>query len=275
MWVVALRCGDVCFVGNRLAREQADAGIVAAFRKVVADLELILASAELAGRPCREVVGKGEEDLGAKGLEKRAPAVAWHGGLERTDALRGNNRDALRLAGQTEELFVSGRFVLANGDEVLVFVAKEQGLAEVLIWMRFDRRDAIENGALKIELHHHAQGSGKSRVHGHRKVQGADLAAFDQPTKRWKRCPVTIIGVGQRVIALRRRAEGPFHTGIVIEQGKKNRDSLDNGCSELWLDAAPVVVVPALDCLQLFLACGIDPVETSFAQALKFDRSRL
>ena len=44
---VALRCGDVCAVGKRLAGEQAYAGIVAALRKVVADLELVLSPAKI------------------------------------------------------------------------------------------------------------------------------------------------------------------------------------------------------------------------------------
>jgi hypothetical protein len=238
--VVALRCGDVRFVGNRLACEQTDAGIMATFRQVIADLQLILPPAELAGCFRREIIGKSEENLGAKRLEKRAPALARHGGFQRADALCGDDRDALRLSGEAEKLLVSSRFVLANGDEVLVFVTKEQGLAEVLIRMRFDHRDAIENGALKIELHHDAEGSGKARVHGNREVQGADLAAFNEPGEGRKRRPVAVIGVGQGVVAFRRWAECAFDAGVVVEQGKKNRDSLDNGCSELWLDASPV-----------------------------------
>ena len=44
--------------------------------------------------------------------------------------------------------------------------------------MGFNLRDAIQNSALKIEFHHHADGFGESRVHGDREVQGTDRAHF-------------------------------------------------------------------------------------------------
>ena len=47
-----------------------------ALRKVVADLELVFASTELAGGLRREVVGEGKEDLGAEGLQQGPPGLA-------------------------------------------------------------------------------------------------------------------------------------------------------------------------------------------------------
>ena len=61
-----------------LARKQADARIVTALDKVVADLQLVLTSAELARGLDREVVGEEEKDLGAESLEERAPGFAGY-----------------------------------------------------------------------------------------------------------------------------------------------------------------------------------------------------
>ena len=141
----------------------------------------------------------------------------------------GDNRDALWLSGEAEKLLVSGRFVLANGDEVLVFVTKEQGLAEVLLWMRFDHRDAIDNGSLKIKLHHHAQGSGEPRIHGYWEVQGADFAAFNEPGEGGERRSIAVIGISQAIVAFWWRAEGAFDLGLSSKR-KKYRNFLDNGC---------------------------------------------
>ena len=59
--------------------------------------------------------------------------------------------------------------------------------------------------------------------------------------------------------------------GLSSNKGKENGDSFDNGRAQFRLDPSPIVVEPALDGLQLFLALGIDLVESRFAQALKFD----
>ena len=64
-----------------LAGEQADAGVVSAFGEVVADLELVFASAELACRARGEVIRKREENLGAEGLKQRAPALPGQRGF--------------------------------------------------------------------------------------------------------------------------------------------------------------------------------------------------
>jgi hypothetical protein len=61
---------------------------------------------------------------------------AFGSGAQRADALCGDDRDALRLARETEEFLISGRVAFANGCEVLVFVAKEENLPEILLRVR-------------------------------------------------------------------------------------------------------------------------------------------
>ena len=58
--------------------------------------------------------------------------------LQRADALRGDDRDALRLTREAEELFIARRLVLAHGGEVLVLIADEEHLAEILLGVGFD-----------------------------------------------------------------------------------------------------------------------------------------
>jgi hypothetical protein len=84
--------------------------------------------------------------------------------------------------------------------------------------MGFDLRDAIQDRALKVEFHHHADGLGESGVHRDGKIQGADFPAFDKPAKGRERDTEAMVGVGFGVIALRRRAKCPFDGGIIVKQ---------------------------------------------------------
>src|SRR4030095_3456114 len=95
--VVALRRGDVSFVRERLSGQQADARVVPAFGQVVADLQAVLAAAEFARRLRGKVIRKCQKDFCAEGLEQRPPAVAGQGRTQGADALRCDDRDALRL----------------------------------------------------------------------------------------------------------------------------------------------------------------------------------
>ena len=122
---VALRGDDIGLVGERLAGEPTDLGVVPAFRQAIADFELVFASAEVAGCLRGEIVRQRQENLGAEGLEERAPAFAGQRGAQRANALRGDDRDALRLPREAEEFLVAGRIAFAHRCEVLVFVAKE------------------------------------------------------------------------------------------------------------------------------------------------------
>src|SRR6266851_5782822 len=101
--VVTLRGDEVGLVGESLAGEPTDLGIVTAFGQAVADFELVLASAEMARRARGEVIRQREKYLGAEGLQKRAPAFAGQRGSQRTDALGGDDGDAFRLARETED----------------------------------------------------------------------------------------------------------------------------------------------------------------------------
>src|SRR5207249_6777890 len=96
--VVTLRGDEVRLVGEGLASEPTDLGVVTAFGQAVADFELVLASAEMARRARGEVIRQREENLGAEGLEKGAPTFAGQRGSQGADALRGDDGDAFRLA---------------------------------------------------------------------------------------------------------------------------------------------------------------------------------
>src|SRR5258707_5926636 len=150
-----------------------------AFGQAVADFELVLASAEMARRARGEVIRQREENLGAEGLEKGTPAFARQRGSQRADALGGDDGDAFRLARQAEEFLVAGGIAFANGCKVLVFVAKEENLPEILLGVSLDFRNAIEDGALKIELHHHPESLRQSGVHADGEIQSADFAVFN------------------------------------------------------------------------------------------------
>src|SRR5438270_3914854 len=101
---VGLRSREIRAVGNGLAGQQADMRVVAAFREVVAGLEPLLAPAEPARGLGREIVREREEHFGSKGLHQSSPGLPRQRGLERTEALRGDDGYAFGLPGQAEEL---------------------------------------------------------------------------------------------------------------------------------------------------------------------------
>jgi len=57
---------------------------------------------------------------------------------------------------------------------VLILIAKEQNLTEVAVGIGFDVRDAVQHGALKIELDHDADGLGEPGIHADWEIEGAD-----------------------------------------------------------------------------------------------------
>ena len=111
------------------AGEKADLRVVPTLRQVVAGLQSVFASTKLAGGSRGEVIGERQKDLGSKCLQQGAPGFSRQGGLEGTDALRRDDRNAFRLPGKAEEFFIACRFTLADRGEVLVFVAEETELA--------------------------------------------------------------------------------------------------------------------------------------------------
>src|SRR6202140_1070059 len=123
--VVALRGRNVGLVRERFSCEQAYTGVVPTLGEVVTDLELVFASAQLAGGSGREIIRECEEYLRAESLQECAPSVTRQSRLERTDALSGDNWNALRLPGETEELLVARWLAFTDGGEMLVLVAHE------------------------------------------------------------------------------------------------------------------------------------------------------
>ena len=89
-------------------------------------------------------------------------------------------------------------------------------------------------------------------IHADREVEGTDRPFLDEPTERRKRLAELKFRVGLSVIAFLRGAEGPLYVGIVIEERKEYGDAFDDGSSQFWLDASPVVIEPTLDCPELF-----------------------
>src|SRR5260370_39458644 len=214
--------------------------IMSAFGEVVAGLEPVLARAERTCGLRGEVIRQGEKHFGSEGLEQCAPGLTRQRGFERADTLGRDDRYALGLTRQTEELFIAGGFALPDRGEVLVLVAEEKDLAEILFRVGFDLRDAIQDSTLEIELHHYAQGLGKPRVHPDGKVQRTYGPGLDKPTERGQRHDVTEVCIGCGVVALRGRAEGPFDGGIVIYKRKESRESPDGGRCQFPLHSTPL-----------------------------------
>ena len=155
-------------------------------------------------------------------MEKGAPRFTGQRGLERTDALRSDDRNALGLPGKTEEFFVASRLSLPNGSEMMIFVAEEKYLPEIALWLCLNLRDTFQDGPLEVEFHHDSQGFCQPGVHDCGKIEGAYLAVFNKPGKRRQGRAEFVIVVGYRVVALRRRTEGALHDRVVIEEGQED-----------------------------------------------------
>jgi hypothetical protein len=114
-----------------------------------------------------------------------------------------------------------------------------------------DRGHAIENGPFEIKLHHDSQSLRQSGIHSDGEIERTDFALLYQPGERrqWFSIPVT--GVLNGVVAFGFGAKNPLYFGVVVEEGKKNGNALDNRRAKLRLHAFPVLVEPALDGLEL------------------------
>src|SRR5580704_9106748 len=95
--------------------------------------------------------------------------------------------------------------------------------------MRFDCRDAIEHGALKIELHHHAQSLRESGVHTDWEIERTNSSMLDQPAKRRQGLAELAVGILLGVVTLLLWAEDFFHFGAVIEEREEDGNTLDDG----------------------------------------------
>src|SRR6267143_3255362 len=134
---------------------------------------------------------------------------------------------------------------------MLVLVADEEHLAEILPRMGLDLGHAVQHRSLEVELHHDPNGPRQAGVHTDWEIERANLAGFYQPGERRQRLAVFSIRVGLLVVALLRRAENPLHFWVVVEEGQEHRNPLDDRGPELRLDPPPVVIEPTLDGLQL------------------------
>src|SRR5258706_16455262 len=126
---------------------------MSAFREVVTGFQPVFASTEFAGRSSGKVIGKRQEDFRAKRLQQSPPGFTRERGLERADALGGDDGNAPGLAGKAEEFLIAGRVAFAGGSKVLGFITEEQNLPEVPLGMLFHRGHAVEYCALEVEFH--------------------------------------------------------------------------------------------------------------------------
>jgi hypothetical protein len=132
-------------------------------------------------------------------LQQGAPRFPRQRGLEGTDALRGDDRDALGLPRQAEELFIAGRLTLTDRGEVLVFIAEKQNLPEVALGILFHHGHAVEHGPLEVEFHHHPNRFGQTGIHANRKIQAAHrLGEATVRSRRQGRRSVVFIGAKRK-----------------------------------------------------------------------------
>src|ERR1035437_2081750 len=129
---------------------------------------------------------------------------------------------------------------------MVVFVAEEKHLSEIPLRVSLNLRDTIEHGSLEVELHHYPKGLCQPGVHDCWKIEGAYLAVFNEPGKRRQGLAEFVIVVGYLVVTLSRRAEGPLHNRVVVEEGQEYRNSFDDGGPQFRLDPLPVVIEPTL-----------------------------
>ena len=96
-------------------------------------------------RPAGQAAGGGFQDVLA-------------GAIQRVESIGQNASSTVErfLAGEGEEFLIAGWIVLPDCGKVLIFVAKKEHLTEVGVGMSFNLRDTMQNGALKVQLHHHS-----------------------------------------------------------------------------------------------------------------------
>src|ERR1700687_922107 len=127
----------------------------------------------------------------------------------------------------------------------------------MLLGVCLDLRNTIKHGALKIELHQHAQSLRKAGVHANWEIQGTDSPMLNKPTKRRQGLAKLIVGILCGIVTLLLRTEDPLNLRVVIEEREEDGDTLDNGGAEFRLDSFPIVMEPALDGFELRKLFGI------------------
>jgi hypothetical protein len=112
-----------------------------------------------------------------------------------------------------------------------------------------DPRNALENGALEIQLEHHAQNAGEPRVHRHRKVECEDVARFEKRVEPRERLRFARFGLGR--ICSSRRAKRPVHGRVVIEEREEDDHTFRYGRPKARVQTTPSVTVPTLHGFEL------------------------
>ena len=117
-----------------------------------------------------------------------------------------------------------------------------------------DLRDALQHGALEVQLQHHADDAGQAGVHRDREVQRQDAAGVEQRVDRLERPRLARRARPQ--VGTPRRTERAVHGGVVVEQREEHDDALGDGGAEARVEPTPAVRVPALQRLELMPARG-------------------
>src|SRR5260370_31199046 len=103
---------------------------------------------------------------------------------------------------------------------------RSENLPEILLRVRLDFRNAVEDGALEIELHHHAQCLREAGVHADGEIQSTDASLLDKPGEGWQRLAEPIVYVLLRVVTILLRAKNSLHFQVVVEQRQVDGNTL-------------------------------------------------
>ena len=108
----------------------------------------------------------------------------------------------------------------------MVLVCDEQNVAPGAAWIRGNLRDAIEHGALKVELQHHTQAACQSGIERNWEIQAEHAPLLDQIFQRRQRLPFA--GFRWSCVRGSLGAEGPLHGRILVEERQENDNAFDD-----------------------------------------------
>ena len=178
-FLVVLGSRYASLVGRCAPAQPTNLCIVARFRDAVADLRLVGLAADFRCETSCVRIRSCQKDLCPEGLHQRLETLVRQCVLQGTDALRGNNGNAFRLARDRKEPLVADRIVAADGGKVLELITDKDRGPIVPIWLGFHPRYAELDGTLVVDLHHRPNGLGQRRVESYGEIEADDLACFD------------------------------------------------------------------------------------------------
>src|SRR5262249_6049347 len=109
--------------------------------------------------------------------------------------------------------------------------------------------NALQNGALEVELQQHTERPRQSWVHRDRKIQREQVACFEELLDGRERLRVARLqhsGIGAS-----RRTERGLDGRAMVEQRQEHDDALGNGRPQARIQAGPTLSIPALDRVEL------------------------